>query len=79
MKLYWTGSRVGEALYVLKGNSYVRISIGGSSDPATKIKRSKAPAEKAIARLYRGNALPPTANQLNLLQVPASDICRLTV
>jgi hypothetical protein len=48
---YWTGSRVGGALYVLKGNSYVRISIGGPSDQATKIKRSKALAEKAIARL----------------------------
>jgi hypothetical protein len=48
---YWTGSRVGGALYVLKGSSYVQISIGGPSDQATKIKRSKALAEKAIARL----------------------------
>jgi hypothetical protein len=48
---YWTGSRVGGALYVLKGNSYVRISIGGPADQATKIKKSKALAAKAIARL----------------------------
>lgn len=48
---YWTGSRVGGALYVLKGNSYIRIGIGGPSDQATKIKKSKALAEKAIARL----------------------------
>src|SRR6185295_19274735 len=27
---YWVGSRVGGALYVLKGNSYARISIGGA-------------------------------------------------
>lgn len=48
---YWTGSRVGGALYVLKGNSYVRISIGGPEDQATKIKKSKALAQKALARL----------------------------
>jgi hypothetical protein len=48
---YWTGSRVGGALHVLKGNSYIRIGIGGPSDQATKIKKSKALAEKAIARL----------------------------
>jgi hypothetical protein len=48
---YWTGSRVGGALYVLKGNSYIRISIGGPADQATKIKKSKALAAKAIARL----------------------------
>jgi hypothetical protein len=48
---YWTGSRVGGALHVLKGNSYIRIGLGGPSDQATKIKKSKALAEKAIARL----------------------------
>jgi hypothetical protein len=48
---YWTGSRVGGALYVLKGNAYVRISIGGPADQATKIKKSKALAQKALARL----------------------------
>jgi hypothetical protein len=48
---YWTGSRVGGALYVLKGNSYLRISIGGPADQAAKIKKSKALAQKAMARL----------------------------
>jgi hypothetical protein len=48
---YWTGSRVGGALYVLKGNSYIRLSIGGSANQAARIKKSKALAEKAIARL----------------------------
>jgi hypothetical protein len=48
---YWTGSRVGGALYVLKGHSYVRISIGGPADQATKIKKTKALAAKALARL----------------------------
>jgi len=48
---YWTGSRVGGALYVLKGHSYVRISIGGPASQATKIKKTKALAAKAVARL----------------------------
>jgi hypothetical protein len=48
---YWMGSRVGGALYVLKGNSYVRISIGGAAAHTDKIKKSKALAEKALARL----------------------------
>lgn len=48
---FWIGSRVGGALYVLKGNAYLRISIGGSGDQANKINKSKALAQKAIARL----------------------------
>lgn len=48
---FWMGNRVGGALYVLKGNSYVRISIGGPAGQASKIKRSKALAQKAIAQL----------------------------
>lgn len=48
---YWTGSRIGGALYVLKGNSYLRISIGGAADQATKKNRSKTLAQKAVARL----------------------------
>ena len=48
---YWVGSRVGGALYVLKGNAYLRISIGGSGDQASKINKSKTLAQKAIARL----------------------------
>jgi hypothetical protein len=48
---YWIGSRVGGALYVLKGNSYMRISIGGPTEQAAKIKKTKALAAKALARL----------------------------
>ena len=48
---YWTGSRVGGALYVLKGNAYLRISIGGSGDQTSRINKSKTLAQKAIARL----------------------------
>ncbi|MGH9969821.1 MAG: hypothetical protein ACREBG_18785 [Pyrinomonadaceae bacterium] len=48
---FWMGSRVGGALYVLKGNSYVRVSVGGSGDEASKIKKSRALAQKALARI----------------------------
>lgn len=48
---FWTGNRVGGALYVLKKNSFIRISIGGQTDEATKINKSKALAKKALARL----------------------------
>ena len=48
---YWTGSRVGGALYVLKGNAYVRVSVGGPADQADKIKRSKTLAQKVLQRL----------------------------
>jgi hypothetical protein len=48
---YWTGSRVGGALYVLKGNAYLRISIGGAGDQTSRINKSKTLAQKAIARL----------------------------
>ncbi|MFN2530796.1 MAG: hypothetical protein ABR555_05835 [Pyrinomonadaceae bacterium] len=48
---YWMGSRVGGALYILKGSSYLRISVGGAGTQEDKIKKSKALAQKAITRL----------------------------
>jgi hypothetical protein len=48
---FWTGNRVGGALYVLKGNSYIRISVGGAGDQANKIRKSKALAQSILGRL----------------------------
>jgi hypothetical protein len=48
---YWVGSRVGGALYVLKGNAYLRLSVGGSGDQESKIRKSKILAQKALGRL----------------------------
>jgi hypothetical protein len=48
---YWTGNRVGGALYALKGNTYIRVSVGGAGDQATKIKKSKALAQSIVKRL----------------------------
>ena len=48
---YWTGTRIGGALYVLKGNCYVRISVGGAGDQEQKIERTKKIAESVLRRL----------------------------
>lgn len=48
---FWVGSRIGGALYVLKDNSYVRVSIGGAVPEMEKLKRSKSLAQKITERL----------------------------
>jgi hypothetical protein len=48
---FWVGSRVGGALYVLKGNSYLRVSIGGAGAQTEKIQKSKSLAQRVAARL----------------------------
>ena len=48
---FWTGNRVGGALYVLKKDIFIRISIGGPDNEETKINKSKALAQKALERL----------------------------
>jgi hypothetical protein len=48
---FWTASRTAGVLYVLKGSSYLRISIGGRGDQQTELSKSKALAQKVIARL----------------------------
>jgi hypothetical protein len=48
---FWVGSRVAGALYVLKGHSYVRISVGGPGDEKSKIEKSKMLAKKVINSL----------------------------
>jgi hypothetical protein len=48
---FWVGSRIGGALYVLKGNSYLRVSIGGGAPQSDKIQRLKSLALKVTERL----------------------------
>jgi hypothetical protein len=48
---FWLGNRVGGALYVLKDNAYIRLSIGGADNQDTKIKKSKTLAQMALRRL----------------------------
>lgn len=48
---YWINSRVSGALYVLKGDRFLRISLGGSDTDAARQQKAKALAQKALARL----------------------------
>ena len=48
---YWAANRVGGALYVLKKDVFIRISVGGPDNEETKLTKSKALAAKALARL----------------------------
>ena len=48
---FWFSSPIGGVLYVLKGDHYIRISVGGKGSSEAKLNKSKALAQKAIARL----------------------------
>ena len=48
---FWSGNRFGGALYVLRGDVFIRISVGGPDNEETKIEKSKRLAEKALSRL----------------------------
>ena len=48
---FWTGTPVGSALYVLKGDLFLRISVGGSGDPASKLAKSKTLAQLILKGL----------------------------
>jgi hypothetical protein len=48
---FWTANRMGGALYVLKNDVFVRVSVGGPDKEESMIGRCKALAEKALSRL----------------------------
>jgi hypothetical protein len=48
---FWSGNRFGGALYVLKGDAFIRVSVGGPDNEGTKIEKSKTLAQKALGRL----------------------------
>ena len=48
---YWTGNRVGGALYVLHHDAFIRVSVGGGDPEDKKIEKCKALAEKALKRM----------------------------
>jgi hypothetical protein len=48
---FWSANSVGGVLYVLKGDRFIRISVGGKGNAEAKLKRSKALAQKAVRRL----------------------------
>lgn len=48
---FWVGDPVTGALYVMKGEVFLRVSVGGPPDQTGKIKRAKALASHALKRL----------------------------
>ena len=48
---YWVGDRVGGALYALKKDFVLRLSLGGPDTNEAKIEKSKTLAQKALDRL----------------------------
>lgn len=48
---FWSASRVGGALYVLKKDQFFRLSIGGSADARAKLNKSKMLALSILKKL----------------------------
>jgi hypothetical protein len=48
---YWVGGPIAGALYVLKGNTFLRISVGGIREEPARIEKSKALAAIALKRM----------------------------
>jgi hypothetical protein len=48
---FWSGTRVAGALYVLRGNTFIRISVGGIGDEAERIEKSRQLAIRALSHL----------------------------
>jgi hypothetical protein len=48
---FWTGDTRTGALYVLTGDRVLRISVGGASEEPERLRRSRALADAALARL----------------------------
>jgi hypothetical protein len=48
---YWVSNRFGGVLYVLKGDAFISIGLGGTDDQDAKLQKSKALAQKALQRL----------------------------
>jgi hypothetical protein len=50
---YWVGTPQVGALYVLQGNLFLRISVGGISEESARIAESKSIAKVVLSRLRR--------------------------
>jgi len=48
---YWLDNKLGGALYVLKGDEFFRVSIGGTVDTQLRISKAKSLAEGVLKRL----------------------------
>jgi hypothetical protein len=48
---YWVGNDKVGALYVLRGDKFIRISVGGADKQEKKIEKTRALAERALKRV----------------------------
>ncbi len=48
---FWTGNEKIGVLYILKGNIYIQLSVGGEDDKSTRLKKSRALAQAVLSRL----------------------------
>jgi len=48
---YWVGTPITGALYVLQGDNFVRISVGGVHEESVRIEKSKVLARAVVKRL----------------------------
>src|SRR6266540_3466970 len=48
---FWVSNRFGGILYILKGDDFISIGIGGTDDEDIKLEKSKALAQKALQQL----------------------------
>ena len=55
---FWVGDPMAGALYVLKGEIFLRLSVGGPPNQAQKIKRSRVLALYALKRLDTTGSRP---------------------
>jgi hypothetical protein len=64
---FWTGTRFAGALYVLRGDVFVRISVGGIGDEKARIDASKRLAREVLRRVKNpelGNDLTNSKSQI---------------
>jgi hypothetical protein len=50
-KAVWSGNRIAGALYVLKGETVVRVSVGGNGSEEQKIDRARKLAQRVVRHL----------------------------
>jgi hypothetical protein len=48
---FWVSNRFGGILYILKGDAFISIGIGGTDEEEKKLEKSKVLGQKALERL----------------------------
>jgi len=49
------GNPISGALYVLKGDAFLRISVGGEKDESVRIKKTRTLVQKVLEHLLANN------------------------